>query len=69
MACDFGLRGLAYGSQLLQCGAVYLGKTLHLYVHSLDPGVSGYLVGQQLLVCVNSCQCHNGGRVVCSPGS
>ena len=46
MACDFGLRGLGYGSRLSRRGAESLGKTLHLYVHSLDPGVNGYLVGQ-----------------------
>ena len=46
MACDFGLKGLGYGSQLPRFDAVSLGKTLHLYVHSLDPGVNGYLVGQ-----------------------
>ena len=49
MACDFGLKGLGYGSRLPRCGAVSLGKTLHLYVHSLDPGVNGYLVGQYCL--------------------
>ena len=47
MACDFGLKGLGYGSRLPWFGAVSLGKTLkvHLYVHSLDPGVNGYLFG------------------------
>ena len=32
---------------------VLLGKALCLHVHSLDPGVSGYLVGQWRLVCLN----------------
>ena len=31
-----------------------LGKTLHLHVPSLSPGVNGYLAGQWLLVCLNS---------------
>ena len=31
-----------------------LGKALCSHVHSLDPGVSGYLVGQWRLVCLNS---------------
>ena len=52
MACDIGLKGLGYGSQLLWFGAVPLGKTLHLYVHSLNPGVNGYPVGQWLRVCM-----------------
>ena len=43
LACDFRLKGLGYGSRLLRCGAVSSGKTLHLYVHSLDPGVNRYL--------------------------
>ena len=46
MAWNFGLKGLGYRSQLPRFGAVSLGKTLHLYVHSLDSGVNGYLVGQ-----------------------
>ena len=33
---------------------VLLGKALCSHVHSLDPGVSGYLVGQWRLVCLNS---------------
>ena len=60
-ACHFGLRGLGYVSQLLQCGTVF-GQALHLHVHSLDPGVNGYLVGQRLLACLNSFQCHDGNR-------
>ena len=70
-ACDFGLKGLGCGSWLLQCGVVSLGKTLHLYhmhVHTLDPGVNGYLVRQWLLVCLNSYQCHDGSWAVRSPG-
>ena len=31
-----------------------LGKALCWHVHSLDPGVSGYLVGQWRLLCLNS---------------
>ena len=54
VACDFGLRGLGYRSRLPRCGCVSLGKTLHLHVHSLDPGVNGYLIGQRLLVCLHS---------------
>ena len=69
MVSDFGLKCLGYGSRLLWFGTVSLGKTLHLYVHSLDPGVNGYLAGQWLLVCWYSCQCHDGSRAVCSPGS
>ena len=53
MACDFELKDLGYGSRLPLCGAVSLGKTLHLYAHSLDPGVNGYLFGQWLFVCLN----------------
>ena len=67
-ACDFGLKGLGYGSRLPQCGAVSLGKTLHLHVHSLDPGVNGYLDGQRLLMCLNSYQRCDGSRTVCSQG-
>ena len=52
--CNFGLRGLEYGPRLSRYGIVSLGKTLHLYVHSLNPGVNGYLAGQWLLVCLNS---------------
>ena len=46
MACDLGLRCLGYGCRLPRFGTVSLGKILHLYVHSLDPGVNGYLIGQ-----------------------
>ena len=46
VACDLGLRGLGYRSRLPWFGAVSLGKTLHLQVHSVNPGVNGYLVGQ-----------------------
>ena len=28
-----------------RCGVVSLDKVLHTYVHCLDPGVNGYLVG------------------------
>ena len=63
------MRGLGYRSWLPQFGAVSLSKTLHLGVHSLNPGVNGYLVGQWLLVCVSSHQCRDGSRAVCSPGS
>ena len=49
-AVDFGLRDP--DSLLSWCGAVLLGKALHLHVHSLDPGVNGYLVGQRRLACV-----------------
>ena len=38
MACDLGLRGLGYRAWLPQFGAMSLGKTLHLYVHSLNLG-------------------------------
>ena len=33
---------------------VLLGKALCPHMHSLNPGVSGYLVGQTRLVCLNS---------------
>ena len=56
MACDFRRRGLQYRSCLPWCGTVSLGKTLHLYVNSVDPGVNGYLIGQWLLMCLNSYQ-------------
>ena len=69
VACNCGLKDLGCRSQLPQCGAVSLGKTLHLYVHSLNPGVNRHLVGQWLLVCLNSYQCHDCSRAVCSPGS
>ena len=69
MACDFGLKGLEYGSWLPRFGAVSLARTLHLYVHSRDPGMNGYLVGQWLLACLNSYQRHDGSRAVCFPGS
>ena len=45
-AHDFGSRGLRCRSWLPRFGAVSLGKALHLHVHSLDPGVNGYLAGQ-----------------------
>ena len=69
MACDFvfGLKGLGYGSRLPRFGAVSLGKTLHLYVQSPDPGVNGYLVGQLFLVCLNSYQRRDGSRAVYFP--
>ena len=47
---------------------VLLGKALCSHVHSLDSGVSGYLVGQCRLVCLNSYCVGNGSRVVCFPG-
>ena len=53
MAHHFRSRGFRCRSQLLQCGAVPLGKAPYLHVHSLDPRVNGYLVGQWLLVCLN----------------
>ena len=38
-----------------RCSDVVLpGKALCSHVHSLDPGISGYLVGQWRLVCLNS---------------
>ena len=45
VAGDFGSRGLGYASRLPRRGTVSLGKALHLYVHSLSPGVNEYLVG------------------------
>ena len=48
---------------------VLLGKALCPHVHSHDPGVSGCLVGQWRLVCLNSSVRQNGSRGVCSPGS
>ena len=49
---------------------VLLGKALCSHVHSLDPGVIGYLVGQWRLVCLNS-SVHRkmAAGAVCSPGS
>ena len=44
-------------------------KALHLYVHFLHPGVDGNLMGQWLLVCLNSFQLHGGNSTVCSPES
>ena len=69
MACEFELKGLGSGFRLPQFGGVSLGKTLHLYVHCLEPGVNGYLVGQWLLVCLNNYQHHHGSRAVYSLGS
>ena len=70
MACDLGLRGLGYRSGQWRCGIVLLGKTLHLHVHSLNPGVNGHLVGQWLL-CVYeiSTSAVMGAGAVCSLGS
>ena len=49
---------------------VLLGKALCWRMHSLDAGVSGYLVGQWRLVSLNSSvRWKNGSRAVCSPGS
>ena len=49
IACDFGSRDPGYGSRMLRCDTVPLGKALHLYVHSFDPGVNQYLVGPSTL--------------------
>ena len=69
MAFDLRLRALGYGSRLPRFGAVSLGKTLYLYVGSVDPGVNGCLVGQWVLVSLNSFQRCCGSRAVCSPGN
>ena len=69
MACNFGARGPGYRSWLPRCGAVFLGKTFHLHMHSLNPGVNGCLAGQWLLVSLNSFHLCDGSRAVCFPGS
>ena len=69
MARHFGPRSLGYGSWLPRCGAVSLGKTLHLYVHSLNSGDNDHRVGEWFLVCLNSYQRRSGSRAVCSPRS
>ena len=68
MAHYFGSRGLGCSSRLLRCGNVSLGKALHLYVHSFDPGVNGYLAGQWLLVWWNNFRCRDGSRGCRLPG-
>ena len=56
--CSYGLRLWIERPRVWvsapRCGAASLGKALHLYVHSFDPGMNGYLVGQWLVVCLNS---------------
>ena len=48
---------------------VLVGKALCSHVHPLDPGVSGYLIGQwNLCVWIVPCA-ENGSRAVCCPGS
>ena len=44
-----------------------LGKALCPHVHSFDPGVSGYLVGQWRLVCLNSSMRQKLGARLCAP--
>ena len=48
---------------------VLLSKAPHLYVHALDRGKTGYLVGQWLLVCLNGFQRPDVNRAVCSQGT
>ena len=48
------IMGLIPGWAELCSNIVLLGKALCPYVHSLNPGVGGYLVGQWRLVCLNS---------------
>ena len=69
--CDLQTRGRRLQSWLgfLCCGVVLLGKALYPQVHSLDPGVSRYLVGPRRLACSNSWCTGNGNHAVCSPGS
>ena len=54
--CDLRARGHRFAPRLRRmCSdVVLLGKTRCSHVHSLDPGVSWYLVGQWRLVCLNS---------------
>ena len=50
-----GIAGSIPGCAEYACfDVVLLGKALCSHVHSLDPGISGYLVGQWRLVCLNS---------------
>ena len=57
-------------AELFPDDIVLLGKALCPQMHSLDPGVSGYLVGQCLGLCVGIILCtRNGSRAVCSLGS
>ena len=65
----YGLHWDVLGAGPSCCGvvrAVSLGKALQPYIHSLDPGVNGYLVGQWLLVCLNSFQCCDGSSPGCT---
>ena len=51
------------------CRDMLLGKALCPHLHSLNPGVSGYLVGQWRILCVWIVPCAgNGSQAVCSPG-
>ena len=54
--CDVQARDSGFNPWLRWvCSDIELqGKALCSHVHSLDPGVSGYLVGQWRLVCLNS---------------
>ena len=69
---DLQARGRRFDPRLrwICFDVVLLGKVLCSHVHSLDPGVSGYLVGQWRLVSLNSSvHWKNGSPPVCSPGS
>ena len=50
------------------CDVVLLGKALCSHMHSLDPGVSGYLVGQWRLACLNSSMCRKMAAGCMLPG-
>ena len=54
VACKQEIIGSIPGWAELCSDVVLLGKALCPHMHSLDPEVSGYLVGQWSLVCLNS---------------
>ena len=62
MTCKWEIMGLITSWAELCWDVVRLGKALCSHVHSIDPGVSGHLVGQWGL-------CQNGSRAGCSRGS
>ena len=69
---DVQVRDRGFDPQLhwICSNIVLLGKALCSHVHSLDPGASGYLVGQWRLVCLNSSvRRKRAAGAVCSTGS
>ena len=72
--CDIQARDHGFNPQLqwICSYVVLLGKALCSHMHSLHPGVNGYLEGQWRHVCLSSSVCwkwQRGCMLLCSPGS